>query len=197
MAGQFPHPLAPAGAALPEARLRRPVTLRAQATRADGSMFDAILTDLSYEGCGLQSGSPLRVGEAVRLTVQHGGTIRATVRWALGDKAGLLFLAEPSPDAEPAKVERRHERISIAAEIGLRRPGKLSFRVRLFDLSPAGCKAEFVERPELDEQLWVKFDRMDAIDASVCWIAGSRIGIRFSRPIHPAVFDLLLARLHA
>jgi hypothetical protein len=195
MAAQFPHPLAPAGASLPEARLRRPVTLRAQATRNDGSVFDATLTDLSYEGCGLQSGSPLRVGEAVRLTVEHGGTIQATVRWAFGNKAGLLFLAEPSPEAESAKVERQHPRISTAAEIGLRRPGKLGFRVRLFDLSPAGCKAEFVERPELGEQLWVKLDGIDALDAGVCWIAETRVGIRFARPIHPAVFEVLVERL--
>jgi hypothetical protein len=36
---------------------------------------------------------------------------------------------------------------------------------------------------------------MEAIDASVRWIAGSRIGIRFVRPIHPAVFHLLVQRL--
>jgi hypothetical protein len=195
MAAQFSHPLAPAGASLPEARLRRPVTLRAQATRNDGSVFDATLTDLSYEGCGLQSRSPLRVGEAVRLTVEHGGTIRATVRWAFGSRAGLLFLADASPAPEPAQVERDHERISTTSEITLRRAGKLSFRVRLFDVSPAGCKAEFVERPEIGEQLWIKFDGMEAIEASVCWIAESRVGIRFARPIHPAVFEALVARL--
>jgi PilZ domain-containing protein len=194
MATRFLHPLTQPGAAPLEQRVRRPVALRARASRDDGSTVEAVVTDLSFEGCRLQSASALKAGEAIRLIVHDRGSLRATVQWVSGTKAGLLFLPEPAPAAGPEKVERRHERISLAAEITLRRAGKLSFRVPLFDLSPAGCKAEFVERPELHEPLWVKFDAMEAIEATVRWIAGSRIGIGFARPIHPAVFDLLVTR---
>jgi hypothetical protein len=79
----------------------------------------------------------------------------------------------------------------------MRRAGKLSFRVHVYDLSPDGCKAEFVDRPELHEQLWIKFDGLEALEASVRWLAGSRAGVRFARPLHAAVFDLLAARLRA
>jgi hypothetical protein len=108
-------------------------------------------------------------------------------------QAGVDWRSYEASGASPCP--RRHDRSSVEAEVSLRRAGKLNFRVRLFDLSPAGCKAEFVERPELYEQLWVKFDGMEAIEAIVCWIAGSKVGMNFTRPIHPAVFALLLERL--
>ena len=195
MATQVRHPLALDGAAPLEHRVRRPVALQAQVKRAGGSLVSAVVTDLSFEGCALQSATPLEPGEAVQLTVHNRGGIEAIVRWASGNRAGLLFQPAAEATAGPAKVERREQRVSLEAEIALRRAGKLNFRVRLFDLSAAGCKAEFVDRPELHEQLWVKFDAMEAIEASVCWIAGAKVGIRFLRPIHPAVFELLLGRL--
>ena len=195
MATHFLHPLTQPGAAPLEQRVRRPVALRAQASRGDGSTVEAVVTDLSFEGCRLQSQSALKAGEAIRLIVHDRGSLRATVQWVSGTKAGLLFIAEPAA-AGADKVERRHERISLPAEVALRRAGKLTFRVRLLDLSPAGCKAEFVDRPELHEPVWIKFDAMDAIEATVCWIAGAKVGLRFLRPVHPAVFEMLLARLN-
>jgi hypothetical protein len=92
---------------------------------------------------------------------------------------------------------RSHDRLTVEGEVALRRSGQLNYRVRLYDLSPDGCKAEFVERPEVDEQLWIKFDDLGAIEAEVRWMVGQTAGIRFVRPIHPAVFDALAARLSA
>ena len=77
----------------------------------------------------------------------------------------------------------------------MRRAGKLNFRVRVYDVSPQGCKAEFVERPELDEQLWIKFDGLEALEAQVCWIVGAKVGLKFVRPIHEAVFGALSTRI--
>ena len=62
-------------------------------------------------------------------------------------------------------------------------------------MSPRGCKVEFVERPRMDELVWVKFDWLAAIEAEVCWVDGFFGGLKFLRPIYPAVFELLLARL--
>jgi hypothetical protein len=36
---------------------------------------------------------------------------------------------------------------------------------------------------------------MHSLEADICWIAGPKTGMRFAQPIHPAVFDSLLARL--
>ena len=90
---------------------------------------------------------------------------------------------------------RRTERVAVNAEVALRRSGQLNYRVRVFDASPLGCRLEFVERPQLEERVWVKFDRLDPIEGIVCWIDGFYAGIEYARPMHPAVFDSLLPRL--
>ena len=92
-------------------------------------------------------------------------------------------------------TERRSGRMAVNAEVALRRSGQLNYRVRVFDASPSGCKLEFVERPELDERVWVKFDGLDAIEGIVCWVEGHQAGVQFANPMYPAVFEMLLPRL--
>ena len=93
--------------------------------------------------------------------------------------------------------ERRTERIALTAEVALRRSGKLNFRVRVFDISRLGCRLEFIERPSLEELVWLRFDALEAIEAQVCWVDGFTAGVAFNAPIHPAVFEQLLARLRS
>jgi hypothetical protein len=90
---------------------------------------------------------------------------------------------------------RNHERVAVEAEVTLRRSGKLNFRVRVYDISPEGCRAEFVERPELYERVWIRFEGMHSLEATICWIAGSKTGMRFVQPIHSAVFQHLANRM--
>jgi hypothetical protein len=99
--------------------------------------------------------------------------------------------------AAPAgpQLPRRADRIAFDGEVSLRRPGQHHYRVRVYDASPLGCKLEFVERPSLDEHVWVKFEGLEALEALVCWVEGFAVGVEFVRPIHSAVFDALVARL--
>lgn len=194
MSLQPSHPLAETGATPLERRVRRPVSLRAFATRPDGTILDLTLTDLSYDGCAVDCAAGLVVEEKLELAVNRRGSIAATVRWAAAGKAGLAFDTQAEAAASP--VQRGYDRIDVEAEVTLRRAGKLGFKVRLFDLSPAGCKAEFIDRPELGEQVRVKFDGMDSLEGSICWVAGSNAGVRFARPIHDAVFSLLIERVN-
>lgn len=95
--------------------------------------------------------------------------------------------------AEPP--QRKSVRSEVTAEVVLRRSGHGTYRVNLSNLSPHGCKVEFVERPFLGELVWVKFDELEALEASVCWVDGFAAGLEFRNPIHPAVFGLLLRKL--
>ena len=176
-------------------RERRAVALRASATRSDASVVELTITDLSHNGCGVECPAQLVAGERLVLDVAGRGKAPAHVRWADGGRAGLAFISAAPEPAVTDQVERRSERVSVSAEVALRRAGKLHFQVRVFDVSPDGCKAEFVDRPELHEHLWIRFPGMEALEASVRWIAGPCAGLQFARPIHQAVFDLMLARL--
>jgi hypothetical protein len=91
--------------------------------------------------------------------------------------------------------ERRSDRVPLNAFVSLRRSGQLNYRVRVFDASLHGCRVEFVERPKVDEQLWVRFEGLQPLEAEVCWVEGSTAGLNFLQPIHPAVFASVVAGL--
>lgn len=92
---------------------------------------------------------------------------------------------------------RRSERVALDAAVSLRRSGQLNYNVRAYDASLHGCRVEFVERPELDERLWVKFDGLQPLEAEVCWVEGFAAGLNFVHPIHPAVFGRLFDQRQA
>jgi hypothetical protein len=152
------------------------------------------IVDLSYDGCGVVCSGTLAVGDRLNLSALGRNPTPVTVRWTDGPRAGLSF-APATLDDQPTRQPRRHERVSVEGEVTMHRRNKSSYRVHIYDLSPEGCRAEFVERPEVNEQLWIKFDGLEHLAADVRWIVGSKAGLKFQRSFHPAVFDLLIARL--
>ena len=90
---------------------------------------------------------------------------------------------------------RKSPRIALTAEVLLRRSGRTNYRVHIYDMSLEGCKIEFVERPRIGEPLWVKFEALDAVAGSVCWVEGHVAGVEFEKPIYPAVFESLVSRM--
>ena len=89
---------------------------------------------------------------------------------------------------------RKSDRVQINAMVKLRRRGHHNFTVKAYDLSPEGGKLEFMERPELGETVWVKFEGLELLQAKVCWIENLCVGVEFERPLHPAVFQTLGSR---
>lgn len=174
-------------------RERRPVSLRALAIREDRSTVEILLLDLSYDGCGIETPVEFDAGEAVKLSVLRRGAIDAHVRWCKDGRAGVVF--DPEKCEHKKQTPRRHERKSLAADVSLRRLGQNGYRVKVGDLSPDGCKVELVERPRIGEHLLIKFEGLEILDGEVCWVENYLAGLRFEKPIHAAVFDLLLQRL--
>jgi hypothetical protein len=176
-------------------RERRAVTMRGYAVRDDGSSHEILVLDLSYEGCGIETPLALESGERIKLSVLRRGAIDAVVRWCKRGKAGLVFIAE-DPGAH-APCARRFQRVGLTAEVRLRRLGKANFQVAVTDASPDGCKVELVERPAVGEHVLVKFDGLEALEAEVCWVEEFTAGLRFEKPMHPAVSDRRVERLTA
>ena len=172
---------------------RRQVTLEAYALLEDGSTFGVTVVDLSYDGCKVESAVALEIGAKIKLSVVGLGALDARVRWSSEGFAGLSF--KPDTVVEADLRPRTCDRIALTADLALRRAGRQHYRANVFDLSPSGCKVEFVEKPKVGERLWAKFDGLEALEAEVCWVEGFHGGVRFITPIYPAVFDLLLASL--
>lgn len=178
-------------------RLRKPrreVALPAVALLCDGSPVSVTVLDLSYDGCKIESALALMPGVHFTLSVLGLGRMPAYVRWYANGFAGLSFSSDPIQYAA-TETPRQHLRAALKAKIMVRRSGRQSYAVQTTDLSPSGCCVEFVDRPSEGERTWIKFDGLDAIEGEVRWIKGFSAGLQFVRPIYPAVFELLLAKL--
>ena len=171
---------------------RRSVNMNGHLVRA-GATHIITLTDLNYGGCGIRTPVELEVGEEVKIAVLGRGSIAAEVRWYRNGKAGLVF--EPIPEESKKRIERHAARLEVPGEVAVRAPGHDSYQVRILDLSTDGCRMELVEQPKVGDLMMVKFEGIEVMDADVCWVEGHTAGLKFDRPIHPAVLDLLVKRL--
>jgi hypothetical protein len=88
------------------------------------------------------------------------------------------------------------ERVGVESAITVRPIGGFNHQVRLDDLSTDGCRVELVEEIELGEPLIARFPDLEPLVGAVRWKHGAVAGLEFSRPMHPAVLDALVTRLH-
>lgn len=173
---------------------RRPVELSGYGLLLDGTSIAVTLVDLSYEGCRIRTETVLNPGDRLKLSVFHRGLIDTEVRWFEDGHAGLTFGHYEVPTAQ--QWPRRSKRVEVTANVTVRRPGQPNFQVRAFDISPEGCKIEFIERPREGDKIWVKFDGLETLEAEVCWVEDFVMGANFAKPMHPAVFDMMVDRFN-
>jgi hypothetical protein len=72
---------------------RRPVQMRAYAVPPSGMAAQALVSDLTYDGCCVECTPMPKRGTRLELRVVRLGAIEAEVRWSRGGRAGLSFLA--------------------------------------------------------------------------------------------------------
>jgi len=75
---------------------RHSVSLDAVVHRAEGKTTPVKLTNLTDEGCRIETGDHLRIGERFEIAIPGVGKLKAQVRWALHDCAGAKFIDEPA-----------------------------------------------------------------------------------------------------
>jgi len=160
----------------------------------DGAIVPVEVTDLSYDGCGIEGTFALGVGDRIKISVLGRGSVAAEVRWSSEGRAGLRF--DP-PLHEPLPAPRAAERVLLKADLMTRREGRSRHRVDVEDASTDGCKVSIVEQVRVGEMVMVKFDGLETLNAAVRWTDGAQAGLQFERPIHPAVFDLVIGKLRA
>lgn len=67
--------------------------------------------------------------------------------------------------------------------------------VQIHDLSPHGCKTQFVERPRIGESVWVKLGGLAPLESTVRWVNGFEGGLEFKNPMDGRVLAGQLASL--
>jgi len=97
-------------------------------------------------------------------------------------------------DQQPAR--RLHQRTNVQGHISVRRLGSFGFDTQVRDLSATGCKVELVESVTVRDPVVARLPGLEPLGATVIWSDERCAGLQFNRPIHPAVFEMLLDRLN-
>ena len=71
---------------------RNHVNVEALVLRDDGAQLKVKLTNVSDEGCRIESDEMFRIGERISIGLPRMGNVRAQIRWALPGSAGTQFL---------------------------------------------------------------------------------------------------------
>jgi hypothetical protein len=96
----------------------------------------------------------------------------------------------------PQSPGRREAARTIAdAALLLRRLGRGALEVRLLDISTGGCHLERAASLSIAEHVVTRLPGLEPLGATVAWANSRHAGLHFDRPLHPAVFELLLTRL--
>ncbi len=66
--------------------------IRATVADSAGETMPVVVTDISREGCKLETDGPLTIGEQIEIQIDRYGSYSAKVRWAMGNEAGAVFL---------------------------------------------------------------------------------------------------------
>jgi PilZ domain len=99
---------------------------------------------------------------------------------------------EPSAAADE---RRRHRRVAAGSGIMVRRIGASHVEVELKDISAAGCRVVMPEPAPVGDPVIARMPQLEPLGARVCWTEGAETGVQFLRTLHPAVFDMMIARL--
>lgn len=82
---------------------------------------------------------------------------------------------------------RRQGRAPLGIEVFVRERGRSAMATRLVDFSPYGCQIDGLIMVQRDTQLWVRLPGLESQAVELIWSHGTRCGLLFDIPIHPAV----------
>ena len=98
------------------------------------------------------------------------------------------------PETEtPSEESRRAPRTAVSIRAYLRMACSDRFSVYVTDLSQTGFQVETVHRVQIGATAWLTIPGLGPLDARVAWNRNGHYGMAFCKPLHPAVFDHIVA----
>ncbi len=101
--------------------------------------------------------------------------------------------AIPIPDSTEADEHRHALRRAVKMKAHLRDRGNTRFEIEVVDLSVTGFRAQTSFTLWPGTTVWLTLPGLAALEAVVAWRDKYRYGCAFSKPLHQAVFDHIVA----
>ena len=95
---------------------------------------------------------------------------------------------------QPETERRMSPRVGLETEFKVRKFGGFAFQLRVLNASAGGCRVELIDPVDTAERIIVRLPALEPLSANVAWVDGNNAGLRFERPLYPAVFDHFIER---
>lgn len=89
-------------------------------------------------------------------------------------------------------------RIAMRADVAIKarlRDRGTPFDIKIVDLSATGFRAETVHKVPIGMRCFITLPGLSGIEATAMWRNPEHVGFAFKTPLHPAVFDHIVAAL--
>lgn len=104
-------------------------------------------------------------------------------------------LSTATSAASVAPKERVSPRLPVEFGAGLRQRGASGVSVHIMDLSTHGFRIETHLDLHEGQQVWLRLPGIESSPAIVRWVRGYVAGCAFEQPLHPAVLDMVIAKV--
>lgn len=101
-------------------------------------------------------------------------------------------MASAQPENYRCPTVRAAKRVDFRAVVQFR-AGSRRAEVKVLDISVEGARVSAVHSLRVGERLYLKLPRLEPIEGVVAWSKEFELGCRFVTPLHPAVFDMVVA----
>lgn len=118
--------------------------------------------------------------------------LRPSVRH-IKSREGPSMLETAHFSARCGLLQRKIVRQELHVRATLRQRSRQRFPISVTDISARGCGVETRETLVRDTPVWLRLPGLESWFATVAWAEAGRAGLDFDRPLHPAVFEKLVA----
>ena len=101
--------------------------------------------------------------------------------------------AAPEPPTPPDEENRATLRKPVRLSARLRDRSMSRFEVAIVDLSRTGFRGETIFTLHPGTIVWITLPGLSGLEAEIAWHHNDQFGARFQNPLHPAVFDHIVA----
>jgi hypothetical protein len=105
----------------------------------------------------------------------------------------VMEQAVPLPIPSDTDESRRALRKAVKMRAQLRDRGTTRFEIEVIDLSTTGFRAQTGFTLWPGTTVWLTLPGLAALESVVAWRDKTRYGCAFTKPLHPAVFDHIVA----
>lgn len=90
-------------------------------------------------------------------------------------------------EIEVGESSRTDERLRANTLATMRQPQQCAQTIEIVDIAPGGCGFVSNWQMPAGTRIWLRLPGLETWSATVAWSAKCRGGLKFDRPLHPAV----------